>query len=131
MSAPQSLPHTEDRPRKITMVKKLLLSGEPCAKCAQAEDMLRGRGVWEQIDEVVWAKEGDPESPGAQLGRRHGVDLAPFFIIERPGLPAEVVESTLKLIKLIKEPGSTAGAGAAGRSTAAASSSPPSASSAG
>jgi phosphoadenosine phosphosulfate reductase len=108
MSAPQSLPRTEDRSRKITMVKKLLLSGEPCAKCAQAEDMLRGRGVWEQIDEVIWAKEGDPESPGAQLARQHGVDLAPFFIVERPGLAAEVVESTLKLIRLLKEQGSTA-----------------------
>lgn len=123
MSAPQSLPRTEDRPRKITMVKKLLLSGEPCAKCAQAEDMLRGRGVWEQIDEVVWAKEGDPESPGAQLARRHGIDLAPFFVIERAGLAAEVVESTLKLIKLIKDPGSSP----AGRSTEAASNAPPSA----
>jgi phosphoadenosine phosphosulfate reductase len=120
MSAPQSLTRTEDRPRKITMVKKLLLSGEPCAKCAQAEDMLRGRGVWEQIDEVVWAKEGDPESPGAQLARQHGVDLAPFFIIERPGLAAEIVESTLKLIKMIKDPGSSA----AGRSMGAAGSSP-------
>jgi phosphoadenosine phosphosulfate reductase len=125
MSASQSLPRPEDRPRKITMVKKLLLSGEPCAKCAQAEDMLRGRGVWDQIDEVVWAKEGDPESPGARLGRQHGVDLAPFFVIERPGLEAEVVESTLKLIKLIKDPGSVPGASAVGRSTAGASALPP------
>jgi phosphoadenosine phosphosulfate reductase len=108
------------------MVKKLLLSGEPCAKCAQAEDMLRGRGVWDQIDEVVWAKEGDPESPGAQLARRHGVDLAPFFIIERPGLGAEVVESTLKLLKLIKEAGSMAASSVA--SGSASSPSAPSAS---
>jgi phosphoadenosine phosphosulfate reductase len=121
MSSPQSLPRTEDRPRKITMVKKILLSGEPCAKCAQAEDMLRGRGVWDQIDEVVWAQEGDPESPGAQLARQHGVDLAPFFIIERPGLPTEIVESTLKLIKLIKDTGSSA----AGRSMGTSSNSSP------
>src|SRR5262245_43226821 len=106
MSAPQSLSRPEDRPRKITMVKKLLLSGEPCAKCAQAEEMLRGRGVWDQIDEVVWAKEGDPESAGARLAQRYGVDLAPFFVIEQEGQGAEVVESTLKLIKLIKEPAS-------------------------
>jgi phosphoadenosine phosphosulfate reductase len=124
MSAPQSLTRTEDRPRKITMVKKLLLSGEPCAKCAQAEDMLRGRGVWEQIDEVVWAKEGDPESPGAQLARQHGVDLAPFFIIERPGVAAEIVESTLKLIKMIKDPGPSTAARSMG--TAGSSPSPPS-----
>jgi phosphoadenosine phosphosulfate reductase len=100
MSVPESLSRTEDRPqRKITMVKKLLQNGEPCAKCVRAEEMLRGRGVWDQIDEVVWAKEGDAESAGAQLGRKFGVDLAPFFIIERPGEKAEVVESVLGLIK--------------------------------
>jgi phosphoadenosine phosphosulfate reductase len=81
------------------MVKKLLLSGEPCAKCVQAEDMLKARGVWDQIDEVVWAKEGDPDSDGARLGKKYGVDLAPFFVIERKGREAEVVQSTLKVIK--------------------------------
>jgi phosphoadenosine phosphosulfate reductase len=91
------------------MVKKLLQNGEPCAKCAQAEDMLRGRGVWDQIDEVIWAKEGDAESPGAQLGRKYGVDLAPFFIIERPGKNAEVFQSTLKLIKELAVPAAGAG----------------------
>ncbi|HTV20282.1 MAG TPA: phosphoadenosine phosphosulfate reductase family protein, partial [Polyangiaceae bacterium] len=118
MSAPQSLPHPEDRSRKITMVKKLLLSGEPCAKCAQAEEMLRGRGVWDQIDEVVWAKEGDSESPGAQLAQKYGVDVAPFFVIERPGQKDEIVESTLKLIKLAKEPPSS-GSSVSTRSAAA------------
>jgi phosphoadenosine phosphosulfate reductase len=99
MSVPESLPRSEDRPqRKITMVKKLLGDGAPCAKCVQAEEMLRARGVWDQIDEVVWAKEGDAESPGALLAQKHGV-LAPFFIIERPGRADEVVQSTLKLIK--------------------------------
>jgi phosphoadenosine phosphosulfate reductase len=96
----QSLPRSEDhRSRKITMVKKLLDSGEPCAKCVQAEEMLRARGVWDQIDDVVWAKEGDGESPGALLARKYGVELAPFFVIERAGEPDEVVQSTLKLIK--------------------------------
>lgn len=100
MSVPESLSRPEDRTqRKITMVKKLLQNGEPCAKCVRAEEMLRGRGVWEQIDAVVWAKEGDPESDGAQLGRKYGVDLAPFFVIERPGEKAEVLESVLGLIK--------------------------------
>jgi phosphoadenosine phosphosulfate reductase len=100
MSLPQSLPRSDAQPgRKITMVKKLLLDGEPCPKCAQAEEMLKARGVWAQIDEVVWAKEGDAESSGARLAQKYGVDLAPFFVIERPGQPDEVVQSTLKLIK--------------------------------
>ena len=37
----------------VTMVKKRLASGEPCRKCAQAEDLLRSRGLWDRIDEVV------------------------------------------------------------------------------
>lgn len=104
MSAPQSLPRSEGQPlRKITMVKKLLSSGEPCAKCVQAEEMLKTRGVWDQIDDVVWAKEGDPESPGARLAAKHGVELAPFFVIERSGQDDEVVLSTLKLIKSLAQ----------------------------
>ena len=49
--------------RKITMVKKLLASGEPCAKCAQAQELLERRGLWNQIDEVLWANETDPSPP--------------------------------------------------------------------
>ncbi|HEU4579403.1 MAG TPA: phosphoadenylyl-sulfate reductase [Polyangiaceae bacterium] len=85
--------------RKITMVKKLLASGEPCAKCAQAQDLLERRGLWNQIDEVVWANETDPSSPGAQLAQRHQVELAPFFIISETGREDRVVTSTLKLVQ--------------------------------
>ena len=42
------------------MVKKQLKNGEPCRKCAQAEDMLRARGLWDHIDDVIWADENDP-----------------------------------------------------------------------
>jgi phosphoadenosine phosphosulfate reductase len=105
----QPVSGTPDHPsRKITMVKKLLQSGEPCAKCAQAEEMLKARGVWEQIDEVVWAKEGDPESEGARLGQKYGVELAPFFVVEAEGSPPEVVQSTLKLIKRLTSAGASA-----------------------
>jgi len=104
MSATQSLPRSEGQSlRKITMVKKLLASGEPCAKCVQAQQMLEARGVWDQIDEVVWAKEGDAESPGARLAAKHGVELAPFFVIERSGQNDEVVVSTLKLLKALAQ----------------------------
>ena len=90
--------------RKIIMVKKLLSSGEPCAKCAQAEEMLKARGVWDQIDEVVWAKESDPQSDGVLLGKKYGVDLAPFFIIQQPGQPDQVHQSTLRLLKELSAP---------------------------
>jgi phosphoadenosine phosphosulfate reductase len=84
---------------KITMVKKLLANGQPCSKCVQAEEMLRARGVWEQIDEVVWAREDDPDSAGARLAQHHDVELAPFFLIEEPGQADRVYTSTLKFIK--------------------------------
>ena len=41
----------------VTMVKKVLLDGSACKKCDQAEELLKRRGLWEKIDEVVWAKE--------------------------------------------------------------------------
>jgi phosphoadenosine phosphosulfate reductase len=83
---------------RVIMVKKRLRSGEPCRKCAQAEDMLRRRGVWEHIHEVVWADEGDPDSPGWDLARRHGVENAPFFLV-RTGEEERVYTSALKLVK--------------------------------
>ena len=66
----------------ITMVKKRLSNGEPCAKCAQAQELLERRGLWGRVDETVWALEGDESSPGMQLAAQHGIDLAPFFIVK-------------------------------------------------
>jgi phosphoadenosine phosphosulfate reductase len=83
----------------ITMVKKRLANGEACRKCGQAEELLRSRGLWERVNEVVWANEGEPDSAGMQLGARLGVGVAPFFIVrEGEGSPT-VYESVLKLIK--------------------------------
>jgi phosphoadenosine phosphosulfate reductase len=82
----------------LTMVKKRLANGEPCRKCAQAEDLLRSRGLWERVDEVVWADENDPSSPGMQLGARLGVALAPFFIVREDDGREVVYESVLKLV---------------------------------
>jgi phosphoadenosine phosphosulfate reductase len=96
----------------ITMVKKRLANGEACRKCGQAEELLRSRGLWARIDEVAWASEGDPSSPGMQLGTRFGVSVAPFFIVrEGDGAPA-IYESVLKLIKecLAEAPSAAPGA---------------------
>lgn len=81
------------------MIKKRLLSGEPCKKCAQAEEMLRNRGHFGRIDRIVWAEEGNAESEGMLLGAEHGVDLAPFFIVETDAAPAKVYTSAIKLVK--------------------------------
>jgi phosphoadenosine phosphosulfate reductase len=89
-------------PLRVTMVKKELASGEPCKKCAQAEDMLRRRGLWDRIDEVVYAREVDPQSAGMLLAQEHDVKLAPFFLVER-GQGVEVFTSVVQLVKDVLE----------------------------
>jgi len=84
---------------RVTMVKKKLLGGEACKKCVQAEDMLKARGLWPRIDEVVWAIEGEPESPGMKLAAQYQVELAPFFIVESEGRAPRVYTSTVQFIK--------------------------------
>ena len=79
----------------VTMIKKELADGSPCKKCIQAEDVLKRRGLWEQIDEVVYAKEADPSSRGMKLAAEHQVELAPFFIVkdaEREVVYTSVIE---------------------------------------
>lgn len=82
----------------ITMVKKKTKDGDECRKCAQTTAQLQSRGLWERIDEVIWAQEGDPQSPGNQLGDRLGVDRAPFFIVRDDGTE-QVYTSVLRLIQ--------------------------------
>jgi len=68
---------------RITMVKKILVDGSPCRKCAEVENRLRDAGRLDRIDSIVIADERDPGSEGQILARRYGVDLAPFFIVEQ------------------------------------------------
>ncbi len=81
------------------MVKKRLANGDACEKCAQTEEMLRRRGLWQAIDEVVCALEGDKDSPGAILGKNHGVEVAPFFILEGEDESETVYTSPLRMIR--------------------------------
>jgi phosphoadenosine phosphosulfate reductase len=81
------------------MVKKQLKNGAPCDKCAQTEEMLRTRGLWQNVDEVVWAIEGEDDSPGALLARLHGVEAAPFFVLRDDAGVETVYTSPLKLIR--------------------------------
>ncbi len=90
------------------MVKKRLASGEPCRKCAQAEDLLRKRGLWEQIDEVIWAEETDPESAGMKLAAKHQVSAAPFYLVDGEDGSVDVFVSALKLIKVHLTPAKAA-----------------------
>lgn len=82
----------------VTMVKKRLADGSDCRKCAEVTTLLERRGLWGRIDEVVWAQEGDAQSPGMVLGARHGVASAPFFIV-RDEQGEAVYTSALQLIQ--------------------------------
>ncbi|MGC4088377.1 MAG: phosphoadenylyl-sulfate reductase [Polyangiaceae bacterium] len=90
---------------RVTMVKKQFRDGSTCKKCEQAEDLLRRRGLWERIDEVLWAHEADPASAGMQLAEQHAVDLAPFFLVESEQ-GVRVFTSVLKLISDVLQPSS-------------------------
>jgi len=83
----------------VRMVKKRLLDGSECRKCRQAADQLSSRGLLERIDEVVWAVEGEPDSPGMQLGARFGIDTAPFFVVRDDAGTEQVYTSVMRLIK--------------------------------
>ncbi len=82
----------------ITMVKKKMKDGSDCRKCSEATEHLRSRGLWDRIDEIVWAREDDADSPGAVLGRNVGVDRAPFFIV-RDEAGEKVYTSVLQLVR--------------------------------
>ena len=82
----------------ITMVKKRFANGETCRKCVQAEELLRNRGLWDWIDEVVWADDRIPR-PRHAARSPLGVSLAPFFLVEDGENAPVVYESVLKLVQ--------------------------------
>ncbi len=92
---------------RVTMVKKKLQDGSDCRKCAEATEHLRARGLWERIDEVIWAEEGNPASPGMILGTRLGVDRAPFFIV-RDDAGETVYTSVLQMAQRLGQSVTTA-----------------------
>jgi phosphoadenosine phosphosulfate reductase len=81
------------------MVKKRLANGDRCEKCAQTEEMLRRRGLWDEIGEVIWAIEGDDESPGFLVADQHDVKIAPFFVVRDDAGNETVFKSALALIR--------------------------------
>jgi|TARA_B110000503_G_scaffold63894_1_gene100799 hypothetical protein len=84
---------------KITMVKKIFADGSPCKKCGEVEEKMRAAGQLERIDRTVVADESNDQSEGMVLASEHGVDRAPFFIVERDGQPAQVYTVYFKFVK--------------------------------
>lgn len=85
---------------KITFVKKILVDGNPCPKCADVEKKLRQSGNIDQIDEVLIADVRDPDSAGMQLANDLQVTRAPFFVVERDG-DVEVFTVYFKFVKQV------------------------------
>jgi hypothetical protein len=83
----------------ITMVKKRLADGTECRKCQEATEHLKSRGLWERVDQTIWALEADPESPGMRLGRDLGIDKAPFFLVREGDEAPAVYVSVLQLVR--------------------------------
>ena len=84
---------------KITMVKKIFADGSPCKKCGEVEEKMREAGQLDQIDRIVVADEANPQSEGMQLAAAHGVERAPFFIVERDGEEAAIYTVYFKFVK--------------------------------
>ena len=82
----------------VTMVKKRLADGSECRKCIEATDCLKSRGLWDRIDDIVWAQEGDAASLGMKLGGDLGVDRAPFWVV-RDGTGEAIYTSVLQLVR--------------------------------
>ena len=88
---------------RITLVKKIRADGSPCRKCDGVLARLDRDGVRDRIDAQVVADERDPASEGMRLAERHGVDRAPFFIVERPGRAPQVYTVYMRLLREVLE----------------------------
>jgi len=84
---------------KITLVKKIKADGSPCRKCNDVLERIERDGVWDRIDRVVIADERDPESEGLRIAERHGVERAPFFVVERPGEASRIYTVYMRVLR--------------------------------
>ncbi len=89
---------------KITLVKKILADGSPCAKCRDVQEKLEVNGQLKFIDQTLIADVRDPQSAGIQVAQHFKVDRAPFFVVEREGQEAEVYTVYFKFAKEVLQP---------------------------
>ena len=86
---------------KVTMVKKRLADGSECKKCLEATAFLKDKGVWDQIDEIVWYDETADSSPGALLAQQFEMERAPVFIIERKNREPQAIDSVMRAYRML------------------------------
>ena len=84
---------------RITLVKKIKADGAPCAKCDDVLARLERDGVWHRIDRVVTADEREADSEGARIAERHGVERAPFFVVERDGEQPQIYTVYMRVLR--------------------------------
>ncbi|WP_323844428.1 hypothetical protein [Microbulbifer magnicolonia] len=84
---------------KITLVKKILADGAPCAKCRDVQQKLEEHNQLRFIDRTLIADVRDEQSAGMQIARKYGVDRAPFFLVEQEGREPEIYTVYFKLVK--------------------------------
>ena len=83
----------------ITLVKKIKADGSPCRKCDDVAARLERDRVAERIDRTVIADERDAASEGMHIAAQHGVERAPFFVVERPAQPAQIYTVYMRLLR--------------------------------
>jgi hypothetical protein len=67
----------------IIMVKKILPDGSLCRKSAEVYQKLENLNLSDRINTIIFADERESFSPGFELAKRHGVQAAPFFLVEQ------------------------------------------------
>ena len=88
---------------RVTMVKKLMTSGEYCQKCQDVQERLEKSGYITKIDHFADFIDGDGGSEGALLADFYQVDKAPFFIVEEDGKETRIFTIYCKLVKEVFE----------------------------
>ncbi len=83
----------------ITMVKKIKLDGQPCAKSARVLAILEERGLLHQIELLVTADERDFDSLGYVLATQYNVDSAPFFIVNNDDGSTSIYKAYSRFLK--------------------------------
>ncbi|MCX2840074.1 hypothetical protein OQJ59_00375 [Microbulbifer thermotolerans] len=84
---------------KITLVKKILADGSPCAKCRDVQQKLEENDQLRFIDQTLIADMRDEQSSGLQLARKYNVERAPFFVVEEEGREPQIYTVYFKLVK--------------------------------
>ncbi len=67
----------------ITLVKKIKSDGNLCRKSADVFEKLKQADLVKKIDHIVFADERKRTSKGLSLAIKHGVQSAPFFIVNQ------------------------------------------------